>query len=194
MSAWITGNKYLNISEMENNAKIIKDYFVGFGYTINSICAIIGNMQTESTINPHIWEGLTVDYNKGYGLTQWTPATKYIEWAGDTWENPDRELDRIQWEITNNEQWFRNINAPIIDPPFSFIEFMQSDLSPEILANYFLWYYEHPAEINQPIRGEQALYWYNYFDSDPDPPKPTPPVPKVNYKKMKLILYGRLWQ
>ena len=188
---WIASNKYLGLADMQNNAKIIKDYFTDKGYTLNAISAMLGNMQTESTINPGIWESLIVDYERGYGLTQWTPATKYINWAGNNWTDPNRELERIEYEVNNNLQWFSNDNAPVVDPPITFAEFTKSVLSCETLANYFLWYYEHPANIDQPDRALQARYWYDYFYSDPDPP--IPPRPPLRYKKLKPIYYGRLW-
>ena len=44
------------------------------------------------------------------------------------------------------------------------------------MANYFLWFYEHPANPTQPWRGTQAQYWYDNLDWD-DPPGPEPPEP-----------------
>ena len=169
---WIKGNRYLTIEEMQNNAIIIYDYFSKKGWTINAIAGMLGNMQSESTINPWIWENLTIDHSRGYGLTQWTPATKYIEWAGSNWKSPNRELDRIQWEVDNNQQWFSNPNAPVVYPPVNFKGFTQSTDTPETLANYFLWYYEHPAVTIQPVRAQQARNWYNYLLTiEPTKPK-----------------------
>ena len=160
---WIKSNNYLTKAEMENNAIIVYAYLSKNGWTLNAIAGILGNMESESNINPWLWEDLTVNYNKGYGLTQWTPATKYIDWAGTEWKNPDRELDRILWEANYNVQWFKNPNAPTPVPPISFKEFTQSLEPPETLANYFLWYYEHPAVTIQPARAQQAKYWYDFL-------------------------------
>lgn len=45
---------------------------------------MLGNMETESTINPGIWQSLNSgNASGGFGLTQWTPATKYINWANN---------------------------------------------------------------------------------------------------------------
>lgn len=113
-------------------------------------------MQSESSINPWIWEGLHEgNLSGGYGLTQWTPASKYINWAGSNWKDPEREIDRLLWEVTNNQQWFANPNAPKPTPPFSFKEFTKSSLATKTLADYFLWYYEHPAVTLQPQRGNK---------------------------------------
>ena len=184
--AWISGNYYLNQQEMENNALIIWNSLSASGWSINAVSAMLGNMQSESSINPGIWEGLVVDYVRGYGLVQWTPATKYINWAGSDWENPDRELDRINYEVENNIQWFENPGAPIIIPPISFTEFKTSDLPVATLANYFLWYYEHPADINQPWRATQAESWYTFLSGHP----PEPPMPTTS--KMSWIYYLKL--
>lgn len=164
--AWIGGNRYLSQTEMENNATIIWNYLASKGWTLNAVSAILGNMQSESTINPNIWESLTVDYSRGYGLVQWTPASKYIDWAGADWENGDKELDRIIYEVDNGLQWFSNPNAPIVNPPITFKEFTTSTEPPETLADYFLWYYEHPAITIQPNRSEQAITWFNFLGGE----------------------------
>lgn len=182
--AWIGGNRYLSHEEMENNATIIWEYLSAEGWTIEAVSAMLGNMQTESTINPNIWENLTVDYERGYGLTQWTPATKYIDWAGADWENGNRELDRLIYEAENGVQWFRNPSAPIVEPPITFKEFSTSTDDVTTLANYFLWYYEHPADPIQPIRAAQALEWYEYLGGIPVPTKST---------KMPIWMYGRIF-
>lgn len=188
--AWIGGNRYLSQSEMKNNATIVWNYLGSKGWTINAVSALLGNMQSESTINPNIWESLTVDYSRGYGLVQWTPATKYIDWAGADWENGDKELDRIIYEVDNGLQWFSNPNAPIVNPPITFKEFTTSTESPATLANYFLWYYEHPAETIQPIRAEQANAWYEFLSGKPPEP-PEPPIGKQG--KLPIWAYCRLF-
>ena len=42
----------LTQSEQINNAKEVYNFFAQYGYTLESICAILGNMDAESTINP----------------------------------------------------------------------------------------------------------------------------------------------
>ena len=184
---WIKGNRYLTLAEMQNNSIIVYQYFIQKGWTVNAIAGMLGNMQTESNINPWLWEGLQQNYSKGYGLTQWTPATKYINWAGSDWRNPDRELDRIQWEVDNNQQWFSNASAPIPTPPVNFKQFTQSMSSPSVLANYFLWYYEHPQKTDQPDRAKQAEYWYKFLTENP----PVPPTPTKKKRKMPVWLMSK---
>ena len=167
MSEWISGNRNLSSSEQEQNARTFYEFFKGRGWSSQAICAMLGNIQVESSINPGIWENLE-PFAGGYGLVQWTPYTKYSEWASErglSWENNgDAECLRIIYESENGLQWFSNPAAPIVDPPLSFEEFSKSELDPDVLANYFLWYYEHPEDTNQPQRGKNALAWFKLLD------------------------------
>lgn len=186
-SNWISKNAYLSDKEMQNNALMVWSYFGARGWSLEAVAAMLGNMQDESTINPGIWESLE-EYGRGYGLVQWTPYTKYSEWAGAGWQNNgNKQCERIQYEVDNNIQWFRNPEAPIVDPPVTFKEFTQSTADVGTLANYFLWYYEHPAVTIQDERAAQARRWYEYL-SDVDP-SPTPTTPKKN----KRIFFNSKW-
>lgn len=183
--AWIYGNRYLDADEMLNNAKIVQEYGLASGWSSNAICAILGNMEAESTINPGVWENLD-PYWGGYGLVQWTPYTKYSNWAGLGWKNNgDKQLQRIDWEAEHNEQWFYNEEIGQA-PPYSLSEFLVDDTTPIVtMANYFLWFYEHPDNPIQPVRGQHALAWYERLDWDvppgpgPEPPEPPEPEPRI---------------
>lgn len=158
MSSWIAKNAFLNQSEMENNARIIYNYFTDKGWTLNAIAALLGNMEVESTINPGIWESLD-KYGGGWGLVQWTPYTKFSEWAGSDWEtNWDKQLERIVWELENGEQYY-----PTDSYPLSFPEFTQSTNSAYYLAGAFLYNYERPAEPDAADRGERAERWRTFL-------------------------------
>jgi hypothetical protein len=152
-------NSYLTLDEMKVNAQYILDFLLGKGWTKNAVCGMLGNMQSESNINFGIWEGLnSSDPTKGFGLTQWTPSTKYTDWANANGYGSDHvngELNRILYEVANNNvQWST-------DAPLTFAEFTQSNDAPENLAQDFLIYYEKPANQNQPDRQTQARYWYD---------------------------------
>lgn len=176
---WITGNFALDESQMQNNAKIIYSYLQPKGWTLNSIAGILGNMETESYINPGIWQDLK-PYKLGYGLVQWTPYTKYSEWAGTGWENNgNKELDRIIWEFDNGQQYYKTTAYPLTAS-----QFKTSTNSPEYLAYAFLYNYERPADKNQPQRKTDARKWYDYLSTvdpnnpdNPPVPPPDPPVP-----------------
>lgn len=154
-------NRFLSMEEMTVNAEYIMSYLLQRGWTKNSIAGMLGNMQTESTINPGIWQNLDEgNTSLGFGLVQWTPATKYIDWANErnlVYTEMDSNLERILWEVENNVQWINSL-----DPKNrSFKEFTQSTDSAYDLAMVFIRAYERPAEPNQPIRGTQANYWYD---------------------------------
>lgn len=159
---WITGNRYLSLTEMQNNANIMYAFFTEKGWTVNAISAMFGNMQTESTLNPGIWENLE-PFVGGYGLVQWTPYTHYSEWAGDGWQdNGQKEMERIIYELENHLQW---ISTSLY--PMTFREFSQSDKPPAYLAQAFLYNYERPTVKPQPARSKQAEYWYEYLVGHP---------------------------
>ena len=87
MSNWVV-NEYglIDFPGMVNNAEIIKTYFSGKGWTINAISAIVGNMFAESGINPGRWENDDVgNLSGGFGLVQWTPATRIRNWIDETY-------------------------------------------------------------------------------------------------------------
>ena len=159
---WITGNRYLSMTEMKNNADIMYSFFTDHGWTVNAIAAMFGNMQTESTLNPGIWEDLD-PFGGGYGLVQWTPYTNYSDWAGDGWQdNGQKEMERIIYELDNHLQW---ISTSLY--PMSFQEFITSEKPPAYLAQAFLYNYERPAVKPQPARSRQAEYWYEYLEGHP---------------------------
>lgn len=153
----ISANRYLSMEEMTENAEYILKYLTGKGWTKNAVCGMLGNMQSESTINPGIWQNLDEgNTSLGFGLVQWTPASKYLNWA-DSNNLPRTEMDsqlkRILWEVENNEQWM-NLRD------MTFKEFTKSTKSANDLAMIFLASYERPANPDQPQRGTQAEYWF----------------------------------
>lgn len=141
------------------------NYLVARGWSPNSIAGMLGNMQTESTINPAIWQNLdSGNMNLGFGLVQWTPASKYINWAnarGLDYRQMDSNLQRILWELSNNEQWISTSQYP-----FSFLDFTKSKESPEYLASAFLKNYERAGVERETDRRRQARHWYNVLNHD----------------------------
>lgn len=181
---FVTGNRWLNQSEMETNARYIWDYLGSRGWTRNAVAGMLGNMQTESSINPGIWQGLNTGVGPAFGLVQWDPFTKYTDWCEARNLDPSHmvsALKRIEYELENNLQYYKTDAYPL-----TFNDFKVSTQSANYLAMAFLRNYERPADPNQPARGTQAEYWFNYLASytpgsggdviDPDEPD-TPDVP-----------------
>ena len=185
-----SGNFWLNQEQMEGNASYIWEKLSAQGWTIQAVSGMLGNMQSESTINPGIWQNLDPSNPElGYGLTQWTPSTKYTDWCAQQGLNPsdmDSALARINWELENGQQYY-----PTDQYPLTFAEFKVSTQTPYYLAGAFLYNYERPAEPNPDLRGTRANTWYEYLTGQPGPgpgPGPSPGKPFIP-KPMKLIYY-----
>lgn len=158
----VSKNAYLTESEMQVNARYFWQEMQKRGWTLNAVAGMLGNMETESTINPAIWESLdSGNMLGGYGLVQWTPASKYTNWCderGLAWGDMDSAIARIEWELANGEQYY-----PTDGYALSFSAFKTSTKSPEYLAMAFLLNYERPADQNQPARATQARKWYDFL-------------------------------
>ena len=151
------------------NVKAIYKALSDKGWTINAISAILGNMQTESNFNPGIWEGNKVNnLSRGFGLVQWTPATKYIDWCkreygnGVDYTTLEHNIDRIIWEVDNNKQW----NPRKSFNYMSFKDFTKSTLDVGYLTKAFMLCYERPLDqsnTTQEARAQQGIKWHNYL-------------------------------
>jgi hypothetical protein len=146
-------------------AKQIWDILITDGWSQQAVAAVLGNMQTESGIIADRWESdLVGNLSGGYGLVQWTPASKYIDWANAnnlSYQTVSAQCQRLLWEVQNNQQFYH--------PNMSFYEFTRSHETPETLADIFIRYYERPANPDQPARQTQARYWFDQFSvNNPD--------------------------
>lgn len=159
----------LTDAQMQVNALYIYNYLTALGWTINSISAMLGNMQAESTINSGRWQNEDIgNTSVGYSLVQWTPASKYIGWCNaNGFSDPsemDSALSRIVFEVANNEQWIATD-----DYNMSFEEFTHSDESISVLASAFLLNYERPADQSvtvQQYRTLLATEWYAFLSEN----------------------------
>lgn len=159
-------NPGMSEANKQNNVNIIAAYFRGLGWTDNAISALCGNMEIESYLNPGQFEiGYNYSANYGFGLVQWTPRTKYSNWAGSDWRtNYDKQLQRIKWELDNGEQW---IGVPAYGY-MSFYQFTQSTQSPEYLAMAFEYSYERGTPLTSQ-REAAARKWFEYLGNTPSP-------------------------
>lgn len=182
-----TGNRYLSQAEKEDNARYIWNYLGARGWSKNAVAGMLGNMETESSINPGIWQGLNEGVGPAYGLVQWDPYTKYTNWCSDNGlekSHMDSALKRIEYELENGLQYY-----PTDSYPETFAEFKVSTASPYYLGMAFLANYERPAEPNQPARGEQAERWYSFLEGLPVvPDNPDTPGTWVPRKRMSFLL------
>lgn len=180
---WIYGNYYLSESEMQNNAYVFYSYMFFKGYTLNSIAGMLGNFQVESTINPGIWQDLDEgNYNVGFGLAQWTPATNYTNWANANGYEITDGNGQCEWldsETVISGQWIQTDEYPI-----SWDEYKLSSETPEYCASAFLKNFERAGVEKEEERQLNARRWYDYLENL----SPYPPTPQEK-KKMPLYFY-----
>lgn len=161
----------ITTAEQEQNVLNLAAYFRSRGWTDNAIAAMCGNMQTESYLNPGQYQhGYPVGTTSGgFGLVQWTPRTKFSDWAGANWESDfDLQPARIQYELENGLQWqYREGYTQYI----SFADFAVSTASVDYLTGAWLYYYEGPADPASSItlRRQQAENWYTFLGNTPTP-------------------------
>ena len=160
--SWTIGNFYLTTEQMQGNAREVLSFFEQKGWSLNAIAGICGNMQSESNINPGIWQSLQEgNYSGGFGLVQWTPATNYTNWAGANGygiTDPNGQLTWIDSVTVSFGQWIATDAYPL-----SFDQFKVSGESPEYLASAFLKNFERAGVEVEAERRQQARYWYNYL-------------------------------
>ena len=144
-----------------HNVDILYKYFKRQGWNIAPLAAMLGNMEYESYLNPGQWEhGIAIETTGGFGLVQWTPYTKFSNWAGVNWRTDyDLQMQRIQYELENGLQWI-----PTTVYNFSFYDFSRkkkSQMSIADLTRAFEYCYERGTWDNQRI--VNAEYWYKYL-------------------------------
>lgn len=185
----------LTTEQMKTNAKYIYSYLINKGWTVNAIAGMIGNMEAESTMNPGRWQSDDVgNTSLGYGLVQWTPATKYLDWCieqnYDDYSEMDNNLSRIIYELENNEQWIATDTYN-----FSFEDFSKSTETPEYLASAFLKCYERAGVEVEETRRSNARIWYNYLEDETGSSgsdNPTGSYPSYKRKgKFNFIVFNR---
>ena len=70
--SWTIGNFYLTTEQMQGNAREVLSFFLNKkGWSLNAIAGICGNMQSESNINPGIWQKPAGGENYSGGFLDW---------------------------------------------------------------------------------------------------------------------------
>lgn len=138
--------RWLSEAESLENAQQVINHFKNTDWSRESLAALLGNMRHESSINPNMYEyGYNWEDDRGFGLVQWTPRSKYWDWAVARGLDPysgDSQLSRIDYEVDQNIQW---IAREEIDN-LTFKEFRTNarGWTVEELTEAFTWGYERP--------------------------------------------------
>lgn len=200
--AWTSSNQALSGKVMDDNAREFAAFFLQQGFTLNAIAAMLGNSWRESTINPGVWQNYKINYNLGFGLLQWSPATKVINWCEQNGLDPNAgtsQCMRVMWEKANGVQYYKTTAYPL-----TFAQFAQSTESPEYLCRAFFANYErgNPDKADMPGRIKWANYYYQLLKGEtpsvPDPPPYDPENPKLpetsEGKKFSIMTRRKKWQ
>lgn len=203
---WVSKNTYLSQSEMENNAQIIYGIFNALGYNFNSICAILGNMQQESTLSPIFEER----GGRGYGLLQWTPKTDLTDACSRLGLSPytdgtvqchclDGELFQLggQWYstqafINNYKKSGASDDMVGLTPEQFKLNAKNKDVNWLTVA--FMTCYERPSTdpntnyVNK--RKTYAKNWYQFLSGVTPPDPPTPGGGGDVWKKIWFLYAG----
>ena len=153
----------LSSDAMHENAEIIFNVLSLEGWSTNAICAVLGNMQHESvTINPGRYQN---GGGPGYGIVQWDPASKYLNWAAEYGYSSDSligQVDFLNYSMQpGNGEWFKN--AMYSSYYLSYSNFITSNNDVAYLTQVFAWSYERPDIAHMDKRITYSNYWYNYF-------------------------------
>lgn len=164
------------------------------GWTEEAAAAVLGNMQHESYINPGQFEiGYNYSMLNGFGLGQWTPATKISNYVGST--NHDAMADgakQMNYLVSTPSQYNNYYLNPDGTstyysesgvPYFSDMDdFSHSTAAVRDLTKTWAICWEKPGATNYTRsigeRMDDAEYWYTTFHGSPPTPPPTPPEPE----------------
>ena len=161
------------ISEaMKTNALYIWQYLGNLGWSMNAVAGLLGNLMAESTINPGRWQNGAVNVGPAYGLAQWDPFSKIVNWQtskGYELNDIDGQLQKILDEVEiHGKSWDDGRSQWITKDSYniSFKDFTTSTKDAAWLAGAFLINYERPKDQtvqNQKNRGRNATYWFDYL-------------------------------
>ena len=196
--------KRLTSEEMQVNAKWIYSYLRSKGWSVNAICACLGNWESECTLNPNRPQhsGFPTDTTGGFGLAQWTPwFKKYGNWCKAQGigivansNNPSGRIEpqiayhdyECKYGLNGKKTWYNNRGYS-----YKWEDFKVSTDSVERLATAYYWQYERSDANNPGTRPSQARRWYNYLANQSWTPI-TPSVYQNQPFMMQSSVFGTL--
>lgn len=142
-----------------SGGKAVWDALTSSGMSEAQAAGVMGNMLTESSLDPHRVQGggdsLNPDHGSsvGYGLVQWTGGAKLKSYIGKAIPTINNEVDALQKQLHGLGAY----------PESAAGAMLRAANSPESAANAFLKHYERPKDSNQPARAKQARDYYTRF-------------------------------
>ena len=161
-------------NERTPNARYIYNYLKRKGFTHNSACAVLGNVEAECGMNPGAWQKKD-DLFYGYGLLQWTAARNFLFWLIDVGVSKsssavalnglaryspqklmDAELTYFMWTCELSGNYFQSSDWP-------FSKFKRSTESIADLTEAFYYNYVQPNDDTLQKRINFAEKWSKEF-------------------------------
>lgn len=202
-----------------NNAWCILQYLMSQGWAFEAVCAILGNIQSEGQTQPGKWQSDNYgDMSTGFGLVQWTPASKYINWAVGIWTHADPwapfyysgwyECYRIALEFAQRlgGQWISTVEYPATAAEFATgvaLERISEEPYQRVswAVSAFMHDYERPASYGSESQ-RIARAWETYLRFRPLYPdyaittrklKPNPQMPGPYFKLTNIRSGWPVW-
>jgi hypothetical protein len=155
----------LTNAQMHENAMIVYNNLSAKGWSSNAIYAVLGNMQHESyTINPGRWQD---NGGPGYGLVQWDPASKYLNWAEVNGYAADSLIGQVEYLVSSMQpgagEWLPNHRSVPAGYGMTYSDFIISNQDVGRLTLVFMHCYERAGVAHSDRRQGYATYWSNYF-------------------------------
>lgn len=198
--------EFLPNAQLQENAEAIRDILIAQGWKMKPICAFIGFIQYESSLNPAQWQFSGVNPFPprsgselvGLGLPQYTPWYKLEDWiiskVGSQYY--DRTMcysGALQMEYfiltcTTSDYTLKSW-YPTTEYPVTFSQYGQRDGESWewLLYAYNACYGRGLIGDSIPTRKAYALHWWDLWGDVPPTP-PTPPSPEYKPKAMSKIL------
>lgn len=213
--AKISGGWSTEDNEAQQNMFMISEYLQTQGWSMVAIAGLLGNIGSESGFNPWRWQSDSVNYNNGYGLVQFTPATYYIGGRGNEFTDYAPNLSvTSQTSTANAKDGQAQLNVIETYHSDKFLDRRSRCTFADISDSYpyssyktltdlwvatvgWLYNYEYPASQYRDYDHAYARYQvaqrcYEIITGTepPTPPTPpTPPVPPTKSGKMPMYFY-----
>ena len=172
----VNNNYSLTEEQKLANAHLIYERLHGYGWSDCAIAGLLGNVASEGLLNPDCWNyypnksscGMT-NTDGGYGICQWTPATKYTNSSycpsnrtTNATANGNGQVDFLN---SYEAQWL-TVNG------YTYSDFKANNESPEKSAKDFACFYEghcksydvwisNYGSTSWNARQTRAREWYN---------------------------------
>lgn len=166
-------------TEQTQNASEIASYLIGTkDVNVTSAYAILGNLTTESFLNPAQWQyhgGMNPD--DSFGLAQWDPSTKLSQYLSSQGITPNQAnmsngYYQLDYLVSNSGQWslyyvdpntgyssYYDLTIPVYHSLDEFLQDTGTDLEAKVKAWMVCW--ERPSAQFQHLdtRIQYAYHW-----------------------------------